>query len=149
MQLIIMRHGQAVPHAFTDAERALTEQGRFDADQAGKWLADQCYTPEVLLVSPYVRAQQTAARLKIDTLKQDVSWITPDDAPLLVIRQLLQRAESSIMLVSHQPLVASLLELLAGEQAAYSFAFTPASLVVLEGEMVARQGMRLVAAYSP
>jgi phosphohistidine phosphatase len=148
MQLIIMRHGQAIAHARTDEERALTEQGRHDAYAVGNWLIENDYSADVLLVSPYLRAQQTAAQMLSQLpqwRKEDVSWITPEDAPMVVIQQLAKRSEPSIMLVSHQPLVGELLRLLIGERDAELIAFNPATLVVLEGEMIAVDAMQLIA----
>jgi phosphohistidine phosphatase len=152
MQLIIMRHGQAIGHARTDEERALTEQGRHDAHAVGNWLIENDYSADVVLVSPYLRAQQTAEQV-LNQLpkwqKEDVSWITPEDAPMAVIQQLAKRSESSIMLVSHQPLVGELLRLLIGDRDADLIAFSPATLVVLEGDMIAADSMQLVAVCCP
>jgi phosphohistidine phosphatase len=148
MQLIIMRHGQAIGHARTDEARALTEQGRHDAHAVGNWLIENDYSADVVLVSPYLRAQQTAEQV-LNQLpkwpKEDVSWITPEDAPMAVIQRLAKRSESSIMLVSHQPLVGELLRLLIGDRDADLIAFSPATLVVLEGDMIAVESMQLVA----
>ena len=156
MRLIIMRHGQAVAQAATDALRPLTEKGRHDALAVGKWLLQQSnqarIAPDIVLISPYARAQQTAAQVLAEApqwSREDVGWITPDDSPSQVVRQLAARSESAIMLVSHQPLVSGLLALLVGEQAASRIAFTPATAVILEGEMIAFGAMRLVGVCDP
>ncbi|WP_281556664.1 phosphohistidine phosphatase SixA [Thalassomonas sp. RHCl1] len=64
MQLYIMRHGQASPIANSDAERQLTKQGQFEAEIMGKWLKNMQVNLDHVLVSPYIRAQQTAAMVK-------------------------------------------------------------------------------------
>ena len=156
MRIIIMRHGQAVNQAATDAIRPLTDKGRQDARAVGKWLVQQSHQagikPDVVLISPYLRAQQTAAEVLAEAPqwpREEVDWITPDNNPSQVLMQLAARPESVIMLVSHQPLVSGLLALLIGEQAASAIAFTPATAVILDGEMIAFDSMRLVLACDP
>lgn len=160
MRIIIMRHGQAVNQAATDALRPLTDKGQHDARAVGQWLVRQLQQaeiasekePEIVLVSPYVRAQQTAAQVLAvapQWPREEADWITPDNVPSQVIRQLAARSESAIMLVSHQPLVSGLLAMLIGEEAASAIAFTPATAVILEGEMIGFGAMQLVASCIP
>jgi phosphohistidine phosphatase len=147
MKLIIMRHGQAVPNAASDSERSLTAKGEKDAFMLGKWLINQRYEPEVVLISPYLRARQTAAQVLAQTTpwsSEEATWITPEGSPLQVIKLLSQRPESSIMLVSHQPLVSNLLALLVDEQCSREIPFTPATIVILEGDAIALGVMQLV-----
>lgn len=54
-----MRHGEAVPMQADDASRALTERGQQQAHEMGLWLKAH-FSPEAVIVSPYLRAQQTA-----------------------------------------------------------------------------------------
>ncbi|AOT07386.1 phosphohistidine phosphatase SixA [Pseudoalteromonas luteoviolacea] len=61
--ILIMRHGEAGPMQADDAARLLTERGKVQAFEMGKWLS-QSYQPNALLVSPYSRAQQTAEAVK-------------------------------------------------------------------------------------
>ena len=58
--ILIMRHGEATPMQADDAARQLTETGHQEASRMGQWLATH-HKPDALLVSPYIRAQQTAA----------------------------------------------------------------------------------------
>ena len=58
MKLWVLRHGQAEARAATDAQRPLTETGRQEALRMGEHLQGE--TLEVILASPYLRAQQTA-----------------------------------------------------------------------------------------
>lgn len=110
LHLWILRHGEAHAHAPSDPERPLTPRGEADARAAGLWLAQQPARPRRLLASPYLRAQQTAAavivampELRIET----VPWLTPDDDPLAVVRQL-SSLRGELLVVSHQPLVGGL-----------------------------------------
>ncbi|KZN64511.1 hypothetical protein N473_14395 [Pseudoalteromonas luteoviolacea CPMOR-1] len=61
--ILIMRHGEAGPMQADDAARLLTERGKTQAIEMGKWLF-QSYQPSAILVSPYARAQQTAEAVK-------------------------------------------------------------------------------------
>lgn len=71
--------------------------------------------PDVILASPYVRAQQTAALVREQLQMRrgivTVDWATPDDDPLAVLDHLAERSEGTVLLVSHQPLVGQLLSL--------------------------------------
>lgn len=152
MQIIIMRHSQAVPDSAQDSIRSLTAKGEHDAYQAGNWLVSQGYAPELVLVSPYVRTQQTAAQIHRAAphwKMEEAEWITPNHAALTVFKQLEQRSESSLMLISHQPLVGNLLNLLVDEFAAFENPFAPATIVILEGDMLAIGAMRVVSMHHP
>ena len=59
MKILIMRHGEAEHYAYTDAERALTEKGK-DSVNTAQLCVDNGYGHlDMVLVSPYLRAQQT------------------------------------------------------------------------------------------
>ncbi|MCL6408333.1 phosphohistidine phosphatase SixA, partial [Dickeya dadantii] len=59
MQVLIMRHGDAVLDAASDAVRPLSDGGRDESCQMACWLNEQDIDIERVLVSPYLRAQQT------------------------------------------------------------------------------------------
>lgn len=113
MKLWVLRHGQAEPEAATDAKRPLTEVGRQEVLGMAQRL--QQAPLDVILASPYVRAQQTAElvreQLKLRHGIVTVDWATPEDDPLAVLGHIAERAEGNILLVSHQPLVGQLLSL--------------------------------------
>lgn len=60
MQLFVMRHGQANPSGDIDSQRELTKKGFQEAQMMAKWFNEQAISFQHLLVSPYIRAQQTA-----------------------------------------------------------------------------------------
>ncbi|RXJ72949.1 phosphohistidine phosphatase SixA [Veronia nyctiphanis] len=114
MQIYILRHGEAKPFAATDEERPLTEHGRVQTAMIAEWLQGQLTQPlDTVIVSPYVRAQQTW-----DVMGEYISpasnvvtdeGITPygdgeDVADYLRAKISVERPES-ILLVSHLPLV--------------------------------------------
>lgn len=113
MKLWILRHGQAEPHAATDAKRPLTEEGRQEALRMAQRLQQEPL--DIILASPYLRAQQTAElvreQLQLRRSIVTVDWATPDDDPLAVLDHIAERSEANILLVSHQPLVGQLLSL--------------------------------------
>lgn len=58
-----MRHGEAEPMQADDAARALTERGISQANEMALWLKAH-FQPRAILVSPYLRAQQTAEQVR-------------------------------------------------------------------------------------
>ena len=114
MKLWVLRHGEAEPHARSDAERRLTAHGREQVlRSAGLLLAQPL---QAIIASPYVRAQQTAGlvheALGFDKPVQTVPWLTPDSDPHRVISELDKLGLEQVLLVSHQPLVSCLVGLL-------------------------------------
>jgi phosphohistidine phosphatase len=113
MKIYIMRHGEAEMFANSDAERNLTPRG----EQASVAVAQKCVSMGIehfdqVLVSPYVRAQQTWQQISqcFQAKHLDNSDdITPYGDALDVAQFLYALAESktldSILLVSHLPLV--------------------------------------------
>jgi phosphohistidine phosphatase len=64
MDLILWRHAEA-EDGVADAERALTARGRKQAKTVARWLRKRLPDGCRVLVSPAVRAQQTAAALDL------------------------------------------------------------------------------------
>ena len=62
MDLILWRHAEA-EDGVPDGERALTKKGRKQAAALAAWLNERLPKRPRILVSPAVRAQQTAAAL--------------------------------------------------------------------------------------
>ncbi len=60
-RLLLVRHAKAVAAAGTDAQRPLADRGHRDATAAGRWLADRGVVPDLVVVSPALRAQETWA----------------------------------------------------------------------------------------
>lgn len=117
MKLFLMRHGEAEAVVTTDAERALTETGREQAAQTAVWIQQQLKEESVaLFCSTYRRANETAniigERLGVSALPID--RITPEDDPRSAwksIESALSRMDdriTSVVVVSHMPLVAAL-----------------------------------------
>ncbi|ROM50964.1 phosphohistidine phosphatase SixA [Pseudomonas rhodesiae] len=149
MKLWILRHGEAEAHARTDAERNLTERGRAEVLRSAAHLIGQPLG--AIIASPYVRAQQTA-RLVREALGfvpdiRTVPWLTPEGSPEQVLAHLV--AEDNVLLVSHQPLVGSLISFLQHGHSRQPQPMYTASLAQLEGEFALAGLMSLVSVKSP
>lgn len=139
MDAFILRHGAAELSVRTDFERALNARGRAQVAQAVKQSAELAGVKR-LLVSPLLRAQQTAEivlELIGDRPSQTCDWLVPDARLDRTIDELGRFSEeSSILLVSHLPLVAELTEALCGKPRGFA-QFDTASLAALSGDLLA------------
>lgn len=143
MKIWVLRHGEAQAQAATDAERELTHHGRMQVQaQARRWGAHMA--PTHIWVSPFVRAQQTAAVWSDalitlpDVTPATVDWLMPEAAVSQVVDQLSLCDEGSeILLVSHQPLVSELVAYFTGE-AAWACSMGTAYLAELTLPLAAR-----------
>ncbi|BFO11167.1 phosphohistidine phosphatase SixA [Serratia rubidaea] len=123
MQVLIMRHGEAALDAASDAVRPLTLCGRDESRQMAAWLNTKSVDIERVLVSPYLRAEQTLETVRDAlTLPKEaevMAALTPGgDAALVVsyLQVLAQQGVESVLIVSHLPLVGYLVaELCPGE----------------------------------
>lgn len=117
--VVVVRHGEAVPYADTDAQRPLTERGQAQARSVSaklaRYLAREGCHETLLLHSPYVRAMQTAELLNEDLAAPmtEVQGITPDDSPKSALKRLdkvISEAPGhcALVIVSHMPLVSLL-----------------------------------------
>lgn len=135
MQLLILRHGKAEPMVGDDAARQLTEQGRAHVAHVCELRASELAAVRAIWASPFVRAQQTAEvvaeRLGLPVITTPV--LIGDTAPQEVLDVLQQVEEFPLLLVSHQPLVGSLVNGLCGSGGAYSMGTS--SLACLSAEV--------------
>lgn len=149
MKLWVLRHGEAEPYARRDAERELTGRGR---DQVRRSTAHLVGKPlDRIWVSPYVRAQQTAA-LVCEVLGftgelKTVPWLTPDSEPKYSASLLPD--DGHVLLVSHQPFVGDLISLLQFGHLRQPQPMQTASLAELEGEWPLAGSMTLLGVVNP
>lgn len=113
MKLFIMRHGEAGWHT-QDQQRELTDVGRKQVARVAARLAEHHSRPEIIWCSPLIRARQTAAIIaeRLNCPIAEKLFITPDDDPSRCLDALLSNTASSLLLVSHMPLVGALTGLL-------------------------------------
>lgn len=123
--LVLVRHAKSEQDAATDIERRLTERGHRDAATAGKWLAEQAVVPDLVVVSPAMRARQTwdeiAKTVRAREQVIDERLYDNTAADLLDILRAVADEVTTVMLVGHNPsmhAVAAALDDGAGDQAA-------------------------------
>lgn len=136
MKVILMRHGQASYESEHDSERQLTEFGEQQAAETAEYLLKK-YSPDVFVVSPYDRAQQTLAAFTKQ--KPDVpvivrDTITPDDNAMTGLKSLIDIEGECVLVVCHMPIVAKMAGLLCAQDPE-SYALAEAR--VFEAELIA------------
>ena len=134
MKLYLMRHGEAETFAKSDAARALTNTGR--AAVASK--ADLLPAIDQLIVSPYLRALQTAdilveAGVAVQHRLVD-ERVLPDCGLGPIVDQLIDTDRQNQLIVAHNPLLSLLVHELCGEQA-QGISLATAQLACLEAEV--------------
>ena len=112
MELIIIRHAEAVPRGQSDvnadADRALTEHGHAQAHALMPALQGRVARLDVILTSPLLRARQTAEDLlerwpdPKPALRQ-CEELAPDAKPGKLARVLRKLRKEWVALVGHQP----------------------------------------------
>jgi phosphohistidine phosphatase len=146
MKLWILRHGEAESQARSDAERELTAHGREEVLKSAAHLLGQPLTR--IIASPYVRAQQTAELVhQVLGFSEPViiaPWLTPDSDSRVVLSRLDQLASEEVLLVSHQPLVGTLIGVLIHGHYRQAQPMSTASLAELEGDFPLAGLMELV-----
>lgn len=123
MQVFIMRHGDAALDAASDSVRPLTDCGCDESRLMANWLKGQKVDIERVLVSPFLRAEQTLDEVgecmnlpgNVDVLPE----LTPCGDVGLVrayLQALANEGVSGVLVISHLPLVGYLVsELCPGE----------------------------------
>lgn len=122
MKIFIMRHGEAEIMASSDQQRPLTAHGQQQSLQQAHKLQQQGIRPQRVLVSPYLRAQQTFEQvnqafnppLSLETWQQ----LTPYGDEKLVadyLAVLKQQGIDCLLIISHLPLVGSIVSELCGQ----------------------------------
>ncbi|MDA9556846.1 phosphohistidine phosphatase SixA [Vibrio sp.] len=113
MKVIVFRHGEAHPFASSDAQRELTDKGRQHSFLVAQKAFDKGLVKiDKVLVSPYVRAQQTwdaIADIFSSTQVETCDDITPYGDAEMIVQYVSAMAEAeqleTVLLVSHLPVV--------------------------------------------
>lgn len=149
MKLFILRHAEAEDDAPSDAARRLTPRGVEQARVVGRFCARVGIAPELILHSPFVRAEQTA-RAFAEAWPGDAR--TLQSAPFATsgmrleagMRELLAYERfGSVMLVGHQPDLGLLASSLLGLQDEGNLPVGKASLIGLDVRWFAPNGASL------
>nr|WP_113865051.1 phosphohistidine phosphatase SixA [Brenneria salicis]NMN91019.1 phosphohistidine phosphatase SixA [Brenneria salicis ATCC 15712 = DSM 30166]RBP66513.1 phosphohistidine phosphatase SixA [Brenneria salicis ATCC 15712 = DSM 30166]RLM32036.1 phosphohistidine phosphatase SixA [Brenneria salicis ATCC 15712 = DSM 30166] len=141
MQVLIMRHGDAVPDAASDAQRPLSGRGCDESRQMAFWLNDQQIDIDRVLVSPYLRAQRTLdvvqAILPLPEENDCLTELTPGgDAQLVCyyLQTLAKEGTNAALVVSHLPLVGYLVASLCPGENAPMFATSAIACVTVNAQ---------------
>lgn len=150
MKLWLLRHGEAESFAPTDAQRRLTEAGQAAVRSVCQYLPAHL---SHILVSPYLRAQQTAELVLASQtgtpLLTTVDWLVPETNPLQVMAALDNFRHEDLLLVAHQPLLGELAGLLIHGHRQQPLPLPTATLVELEAPEWLAGMVELCGVYSP
>jgi phosphohistidine phosphatase len=122
----MIRHAIAVdegtPEYEEDSQRPLTEKGKKKMRQIAKGLRALGADFDLILSSPYIRAQETAEILAdVFKIKADVAFsdnLIPMGDPDLLIAEMNEKYNAnSVALVGHEPFLSALIGLLVSENA--------------------------------
>ncbi len=116
-RLVLTRHaksdwGEGLP----DHDRPLNRRGRAAADAVGRWIARRDHVPEAALLSTALRVRQTWERLcpsfgrEVPATWDDSLYLS---SPEQMIRALHGQRETRVILIAHNPGMASLAQWLA------------------------------------
>jgi phosphohistidine phosphatase len=114
MQVFIMRHGDAeLDTSLNDSMRPLTDIGYSTTVKMAQWLNKKTITIDHVLISPYLRAEQTwrviHQTLHVPVCKKNIlSELKPLGDPARVIyllQNLENQGKNSVLIVSHLPLL--------------------------------------------
>lgn len=119
MELILWRHADA-EYSYPDLERPLSEKGHKQARRMAKFLLPKLPERVLILVSPALRAQQTAAALGIAFITE--SRIAPDATTDSVLQAAdWPNGDGCVLIVGHQPTLGGVASrLLAGSEGGMS-----------------------------
>ena len=139
MKLVLMRHGEAESYANSDFDRNLTSFGQEEAVASAKQLKTYDLEVDLMLVSPYPRARQTAD-LVLGVLGDVSLLVTASVTPDVTVAEALGEMEkyqadnACIMVVMHQPIIGSLVYYLTGVQQPMG----TASVAIIEAPVLER-----------
>ncbi len=117
-QIILLRHAHAEPPVEdqTDESRPLTEGGVSEAIAAAAWLKSHAAEPNVLICSPAMRTQETAAHVVTGLGGELAITVEPriyEATPAVLIQVLEDYPDADcILLVGHNPGLETLVALL-------------------------------------
>jgi phosphohistidine phosphatase len=99
MELILWRHADAEDGA-DDMARRLTPAGEKQAAAMAQWLRSHLPAHYMVLASPAVRAQQTAAALGASIVTD--TTLAPGASPAAILKAA-QQHKGTVLVVGHQP----------------------------------------------
>jgi len=137
MKLYLMRHGEATASP-QNPEQTLTPQGRSNLEKLAGQLAQKGIRVKQVFHSEKMRARQSAEIMAIqiapDISLQAHSRIKPNDDPQLILDDIKQWHDDTLI-VSHLPFIPGLLGLLlTSPQPSHPITFEPGTVICLSRE---------------
>ncbi|MGB0894215.1 MAG: phosphohistidine phosphatase SixA [Parashewanella sp.] len=113
MQFFLMRHGEASYQAKSDKERILTTLGKQQASLMAQWLTHQVENVDLVLLSPYIRVQQTWQQVRqffnkttrIHELEQLIPSADPQISASVITAYAEQFNAKNVLVIAHMPLL--------------------------------------------
>jgi phosphohistidine phosphatase len=140
-RLYILRHARAAwaQPGQSDFERALDDEGFAEAEIIAEEAADQGYRPSLIISSTALRCRQTAAPFR-RTVSEDLPIEYVDSLYSGGIETYAElafagRAETSVMIVGHNPMIEEFFHSLVGREIAETaapFGYPTAGLAILD-----------------
>jgi phosphohistidine phosphatase len=155
MNIILMRHGEAVPFAPNDGDRVLTPNGKGEASNTGTQLKKAGWIPQTVFCSTRIRAQQTSelviGALGLAIKPQVLQGMTPEDDWAQAAAVIEENATDRSLFVFHQPILTQIVGHLteANANADVHPRAAPATAYVLALETLLPGAATLVGAYQP
>lgn len=148
MEIYVLRHAIATEHEHgeRDAERTLTHEGRERLRRSTRCWDGLGVVVDVIMTSPYARAQQTAEiagrALGIPDRVEVCPQLAAGASPLDIVRVVAERCQEDhrVMLIGHEPDLGQLVSLLVCGDDGASFRMKKAGLTKLsvEGPLAGR-----------
>lgn len=118
-RLILLRHAKSDWPDVPDRDRPLAKRGRRDAPRIGRWLHEQGYQPDVVVVSDAARTRQTWDRVAPELDGSPAVHFEPrayaaSALTLLYLAQELPARYRTALLIGHNPGLSELATSLAG-----------------------------------
>lgn len=142
MELFVLRHGHAEMDAPADHLRRLSANGHREVISNMTAHRNDLSGVTHVFVSPYMRTQDTylaASDYLSEHNRQDSEFLVPGSDPRVVVDFLYQqnlKGVKSVLLISHQPLVGTLVDDLCGLEAG-AYRMGTASLAAIDLHVVA------------
>ncbi|WP_029408295.1 histidine phosphatase family protein [Thiomicrorhabdus sp. Milos-T2] len=118
-ELMLLRHAKSdwKQEDLADIDRPLSDKGKKHAAKLGKWLNQNNLMPDLILVSPALRAQQTLRRICNECAATAITVESLYLADINQLKQVLAEAPFAerIMLIGHNPGLESLFNYLVAQ----------------------------------
>jgi phosphohistidine phosphatase len=123
LTLLLMRHAKSDwDHpGLPDIDRPLNKRGRRNAEETGGWLKDQGLVPELILVSPACRAQETVQLLMTGMvasppLVRTIESLYPG-SPTAILAAIgaIPASVATVLLVAHNPPLEIVVDMIGGK----------------------------------